>query len=1188
MTALVASQATAQMQPPPTLGAPLNQLPASQVTSSPPVTLSEQEKETLLTNVKELIAKSRKAIVDNQAPPAVKNYAQAMAMAGQMPEVAESLQQVREELMKRGIKATQLETAVRAQQAALTASNSVQPPALMTPSNGAAAIPSAPTLLANGTPPANAPYNPLRDEAAALAAQAKLALARGDLQGSRQFINQANALQVADDAFGPGQLRPWQVQVDLERAEKSASSSATYQQAMNQGNPVQTASNEVVAPGNPVTPSVFQPSTDNTLVAPASSERTLAIQPPSDANGETLFKQGMDALTAGNRDDAVKLFSQAWKFQDRMEPQMRSQLKDKLMLLQNNNGSPQPLRMEAEPVTALQDAGNDQNLMKQKLFREVTGEIAESERMVTDQPLQALDRLQMLRQRTSQSSVDGAYRKQMLAMIDKVLNNVQDYVDNNRPAIELAARNNQIQAQLAQDGSNRVRTDSEVHRMVEQFNDLMNKGMYAEAEIVAQKVGELAPDSEIYLMMYQKAKFKRRDEEYAEIKRNKEEGFVDQLNAVERSAEPYMNADKTPMQFVDAIEWGMLRDKRGQAKSDSSLTPAERVIREKLKEPVTVKFSGQPLSQAVETLSNMAGIVIMLSQDGLEAEGHTSEVPVNFDLKGSDIPLKSVLNLILKPLKLTYDVQDDVLLITSKKTLNRNRKPRVYGVKDLVLPIPNFVTDGSSGMAGALRSAYINQGQQLLVKASAQTATESMSVSPQFASLDPNMNVLGQANIPQLPGMLPGGMGGMGGNMGPGFGQNGFPMNGFGNNSPATGMFPPGGPIINGNPAAGLGGGGGANFQPLIRLIQSTIDGDWEADGGSDTIEAFQSNLSLVVGASQETHEAIAELLTSLRALQNLQVTIEVRFMTLSDNFFERIGVDFSIGIDNNADTIPPEDQGKSTTIGISSISPLTPTADLDVRFNQSSFTSAVPQFGIPDTSGGRFGLAILSDIEMFFLLEAAQGDSRTNVLQAPKVTMYDGQTATINDTAQRPFVTSLVPVVGDFAVAHQPIIVVLSEGTNLSVQSVVMPDKRFVRLTMVPMFTRVSDADRTFTFSGSRTTRSGSTILDPDGNPTDTRDDEEQTTVGTTVQLPTFAVTSVSTTVTVPDGGTILLGGIKRLREGRTERGVPLLNKLPYINRLFKNVGIGRETNTLMFTVTPRIIIPEEEEQRVLGTAAP
>ena len=44
----------------------------------------------------------------------------------------------------------------------------------------------------------------------------------------------------------------------------------------------------------------------------------------------------------------------------------------------------------------------------------------------------------------------------------------------------------------------------------------------------------------------------------------------------------------------------------------------------------------------------------------------------------------------------------------------------------------------------------------------------------------------------------------------------------------------------------------------------------------------------------------------------------------------------------------------------------------------------------------------------------------------------------------------------------------------------------------------------------------------------------------------------------------------------------MPILSKLPYINRLFKNVGIGRETQSLMMMVTPRIIIQEEEEEKL------
>ena len=75
-----------------------------------------------------------------------------------------------------------------------------------------------------------------------------------------------------------------------------------------------------------------------------------------------------------------------------------------------------------------------------------------------------------------------------------------------------------------------------------------------------------------------------------------------------------------------------------------------------------------------------------------------------------------------------------------------------------------------------------------------------------------------------------------------------------------------------------------------------------------------------------------------------------------------------------------------------------------------------------------------------------------------------------------------------------------------------------------------------------------------------------------------------MSTTVSVADGGTILLGGIKRMAEGRTERGTPFLSKIPYVSRLFRNVAVGRDARSLMLMVTPRIIIQEEEEVAQTG----
>jgi general secretion pathway protein D len=407
-----------------------------------------------------------------------------------------------------------------------------------------------------------------------------------------------------------------------------------------------------------------------------------------------------------------------------------------------------------------------------------------------------------------------------------------------------------------------------------------------------------------------------------------------------------------------------------------------------------------------------------------------------------------------------------------------------------------------------------------------------------------------------------------------------------------------------GNGPGGLGGGAQADFDSLIELITSTLSpSSWDSAGGSGTIVPFDPNLSLVVTQTQEVHEQIRFLLAQLRRLQDLQVTIEVRFITLNDDFFERIGVSFDFDINtkipghgvsvvsssNSINGASTTDPNKAITVGLNS--PTTFSTDLSIPFTQNSYSLAVPQFGGFDSSAGAsLGFAILSDIEAYFFINAAQGDRRSNVLQAPKVTLFNGQQAMVSDTSQTPFVISVIPVVGDFAAAQQPVVVVLSEGTFMTVQAVVSSDRRFVRLTVVPFFSTIGKVSQ-FTFSGSSTTttdssRSGlqSAATDPSKLWNAKSDNSTTSTSGTTVQLPTYSYVTVTTTVSVPDGGTVLLGGIKRLKEGRSEYGVPGLDKIPYINRLFKNVAVGRETQSLMMMVTPRIIIEEEEESK-LGT---
>jgi type II secretory pathway component GspD/PulD (secretin) len=85
-------------------------------------------------------------------------------------------------------------------------------------------------------------------------------------------------------------------------------------------------------------------------------------------------------------------------------------------------------------------------------------------------------------------------------------------------------------------------------------------------------------------------------------------------------------------------------------------------------------------------------------------------------------------------------------------------------------------------------------------------------------------------------------------------------------------------------------------------------------------------------------------------------------------------------------------------------------------------------------------------------------------------------------------------------------------------------------------------------------------------------------------VQLPTFDIFTVQTTVMVPDGGTMSLGSIGRSSAGSTSRGVPLLGNTPGLGRAFRNRGLGTETSAGNLSVSAQIISLSELEGPLLN----
>ena len=968
--------------------------------------------------------------------------------------------------------------------------------------------------------------HPAKDRASQLVFQAQQQLLRGELESALRLAEQAQRLQVPKEAFGPQEMRPWQVLMEIERRRKGVVPASKFTLPQR-------------AAGFPVRQGIYNPNTDPTSNMRAQIRVPTPARPPSvQPLGRQLFEQGMAALEGQDRGRALQLFREAWQHQSDLDPSTRQQLTDKLSLL----SSARDLVSSGREPSPLEQVDTAQELLRQQLYGEFSIEENAADKQMKAEPFAALERMEKIRAKVGASDLSPGSQKQLLTLIDRKTIQFRSYIDQHRSEIEQDDRNAAILASIDRDKAIKSETQNKIAQLVEEYNDLIEEQRWKEAEVRAKQVRALDPDSPIARTLMINASFGYRIREQQNIAERSEGGFYRAMSNVGESAIAFNG--NYPIDFGSVDNWIALNKSpyRGGEMKHRQLSPTEIKIQAALKERVQVRFTNRPLKEVLDDLGSMSNVNIYADPQGLSAEGVTSDTPITINLTEA-VSLQSALKLILEPLRLSYVIQHEVLRVTSEQSGDANVYTDVYNVADLVIPIPNFVPGYNVGLPAAIREAHRALGYGDGIP----SAMGPFTIAPTDlqGSVSTSASVLAQSNS--------------------------FGLQSRSGSRPST-------PLGYGN--GSMGGAALADFGTLIELITSTIAPDtWDDVGGPGAIESFPTNLSLVISQTQDVHDQIADLLEQLRRLQDLQVTIEVRFITLRDDFSEQMGIDFDFDIDDNVTQLPQDDSGNSVAIGLDATG--IPTADLDISFNQGRFAASQPAFGGFDAaSAASIGFAILSDIEAFFVLQAAQGDQRSNVLQAPKVTLFNGQQASVSDTSQRPFVTSLIPVVGDFAAAHQPVIVVLSEGTSLSVQAVVSSDRRFVRLTLVPFFSQIGEVEE-FTFNGTTTTDSGSNVVDPDGNPT-AQDNVTTTTAGTTVQLPTFAFTTVSTTVSVPDGGTVLLGGIKRLREGRNEQGVPVLSKLPYINRLFKNVGIGRESQSLMLMVTPRIIIQEEEEEKL------
>ncbi len=543
----------------------------------------------------------------------------------------------------------------------------------------------------------------------------------------------------------------------------------------------------------------------------------------------------------------------------------------------------------------------------------------------------------------------------------------------------------------------------------------------------------------------------------------------------------------------------------------------------KLRDSVPIDFEANKLVNIIEYLRNTTGVNFFVNWPVLETIGIDKDLPVTLQL--TNVPVDQALRLVLQQASATNDqdpvgfsIIEGVVTISTDRDLAKTTDIRPYDIRDLLVQVPNFTDAPEFDLNAAL--ANTNSG----------------------------------------------------------------------------GSNPTGG-------GSGGGGGGGGLFgdaeteeeeptreqliEQIIGLIQDTVgvQDDWEVQGGVGSIRELNGNL--IVKTTPKNHRQIAQLMAQLRETRAIQIAIEGRFLIVDQNFLDEIGVDLDIQLGTGSSKWGPVLIGQDT-------SGLVPRAGTGVpgSFGRVETTGGIgsamsgfggsptdPRLGAGTTSGGGFtpsgrsfdfGISYLDDLQVNLMISATQASRRAISLTAPRVTLFNGQRAFVVVARQTSFISDLEPVPD--SAGFDPTLSVTQSGVILDVEATVSADRRYVTMTVRPSLSTLID-----------TRRIDQTVL-ADVTVTGEDDDGNQTTIlvplNAFIEAPEVELTSVKTSVSVPDRGTLLIGGQRIVADIEVEAGVPVLSKIPVLNRLFTSTSTIKDERTLLILIKPTIIIQSEEEE--------
>ncbi len=390
---------------------------------------------------------------------------------------------------------------------------------------------------------------------------------------------------------------------------------------------------------------------------------------------------------------------------------------------------------------------------------------------------------------------------------------------------------------------------------------------------------------------------------------------------------------------------------------------------------------------------------------------------------------------------------------------------------------------------------------------------------------------------------------------------------------------------------------GGAGAKPLppldstppvaanefAEIIQKVVAvGSWTTPGVAAPSEC-QGSLSIT--HTPEVHKQVAELLRNLRNQRGKQIHISCKFLTIENSALEEIGVNWNnytgnpraSGPNDGGMPLPgigtsggiPPNAGQPANIGGYFGDPgtqLLTAAALNSQLQPYSTSNSLPRPGPND--GMRFQTQwwnTKTNLYASAIITAVEKERRGNVIWEPSVTIYNGQQAHVLHMNQQAYIVDYDIVQGQY----QPVVQTLNYGTVLDVQGIASADNKYITLTMRPTNSQVkqwrrfgSPIDPSNPFPGGATVSAGAAVA-----------------LESPLLMPEMLYHAVRTSVTIPDGGSLVLAGMTNGESARSHSGIPFLSHIPFLGRLFSTNGRQDTELKTMIVVRGDLILFDEIE---------